>query len=68
MTTAIKLNGEAHHLSKPISLQDLVDNLGYANKRIAIELNGQIIPRSEYPQTILAANDSLEIITAVGGG
>ena len=47
---------------------DLVQALGYAGKRIAIERNGEIVPKSQYAQTRLAAGDRLEIVVAVGGG
>lgn len=68
MSLQINLNGELTTLENVHTIADLVKQLGYTNKRIAIESNGNIVPRSEYANTKLANNDSLEIITAVGGG
>lgn len=64
----ILLNGSAHPVAPDSSLAGLVQALGYAGKRIAIERNGEIVPKSQYAQTRLAAGDRLEIVVAVGGG
>jgi sulfur carrier protein len=50
------------------SVADLVAALGLAGKRIAVERNGEIVPRSRYTQTPLVQGDRLEIVGAVGGG
>lgn len=68
MSLQINLNGEPTELTQVNTIAELVDHLGYTNKRIAIESNGDIVPRSQYGQTVLANNDNIEIITAVGGG
>jgi sulfur carrier protein len=47
---------------------ELVASLGLAGKRLAVERNGEIVPRSRYADTPLAAGDRLEIVGAVGGG
>ena len=62
------INGEARSFPSPLTLAQLVDNLSLLGKRIAIEKNGEIVPRSQYPETTLADNDHLEIVVAVGGG
>ncbi|MGB0466872.1 MAG: sulfur carrier protein ThiS [Pontibacterium sp.] len=64
----IKLNGDTLELDEGASLADLVEQLGLAEKRIAIELNMEIIPRSEHPATVLSQNDNVEIVHAIGGG
>ena len=46
----------------------LTELLGLAGKRIAIERNGEIVPRSQHPTVWLATGDRLEIVVAVGGG
>ena len=46
----------------------LVESLGFAGKRIAVERNGEIVPRSAYAQTMIVPGDRLEIVVAVGGG
>ena len=50
------------------TIADLVAVLGLAGKRIAIEKNGEIVPRSRYAVTPIARDDRLEIVGAVGGG
>jgi len=64
----ISLNGESQQVRDGASLSDLVEQLGLTGKRIAIELNMEIIPRSEHPSTVLAENDTVEIVNAIGGG
>ena len=66
--STIHLNGQPHALPAPVSLAQLLERLGYAGKRIAVERNGEIVPRSRYGDTTLADGDSLEIVVAVGGG
>ena len=50
------------------TVADLVATLGLTGKRIAVERNGEIVPRSRYAETPLARGDRLEIVGAVGGG
>lgn len=62
------VNGEARAFPAPITLGQLVAALDLAGKRIAIEKNGEIVPRSLHDATELADGDRLEIVVAVGGG
>ena len=64
----IVLNGQPKTLSGPISVSTLIDELGYTGKRIAVERNGEIVPKSTYAGVLLEAGDRLEIVVAVGGG
>ncbi|WP_265945013.1 sulfur carrier protein ThiS [Dechloromonas sp. A34] len=64
----IKINGEIRQIPDALTISGLIDQLGYAGKRIAVERNGEIVPRSQHPTTVLAADDQLEIVVAVGGG
>ena len=64
----ITLNGEPRHFPAPLSVAALVEQLGYAGKRIAVERNGEIVPRGRHADTQLAAGDRVEIVVAVGGG
>ena len=64
----MKVNGEQIILSKEIPLADFLQNGGYALEKIAVELNGEIIPRSRYASVILTDADKLEIVSFVGGG
>ncbi len=64
----ITLNGEAHTVPDACSLPDLLAEMGLQDKRIAVERNGEIIPRSQHAQQLLEADDVLEIVQAIGGG
>ena len=62
------INGEPRSFAAPLSLAQLIESLDLAGKRIAIEKNGEIVPRSQHADTPLAGGDRLEIVVAVGGG
>jgi sulfur carrier protein len=65
------VNGEPRHfplLSEAPTLAALLTALGYAGKRIAVEQNGEIVPRSRHASAALADGDRIEIVVAVGGG
>jgi sulfur carrier protein len=64
----VTVNGEASQLADPQTIRDLLQNLGYAGKRIAVERNGEIVPKSRHGETPIADGDQLEIVVAVGGG
>ncbi len=64
----IILNGKPHPLQGQMNVSELVASLGYAGKRIAVERNDEIVPRSRHVSTPLAAGDRVEIVVAVGGG
>ena len=64
----IVLNGQPKTLSGPMSVSALIDELGYTGKRIAVERNGEIVPKSTHLSVQLEAGDRLEIVVAVGGG
>ena len=64
----ILLNGERRQFSSPMTVATLVEALGYAGKRIAVERNGEIVPRSQHAEVSLVDGDRLEIVVAVGGG
>jgi sulfur carrier protein len=63
----VTVNGVAREVAAR-SVDDLVAALGLAGKRIAVERNGEIVPRSRYMQTPLVNGDQFEIVGAVGGG
>ncbi|MDQ1314512.1 MAG: sulfur carrier protein [Pseudomonadota bacterium] len=62
------INGEPRSFPTPLTLGHLVELLDLVGKRIAIEKNGEIVPRSQHGDTPLASGDRLEIVVAVGGG
>ena len=68
MSIPIRLNGQPREIPAPWRVADLVTDLGYAGKRVAVEVNGQIVPKSHYAHTPLVGQDRVEIVVAVGGG
>lgn len=64
----ITLNGKPMQLDQVNTIAELVAHLGYQDKRIAVEQNGDIVPKSQHGQTGLTDGDQLEIVVAVGGG
>ena len=64
----IVLNGKTHTVATGACIDQLVADLGFAGKRIAVERNGQIVPRSRHAETAVEAGDRIEIVAAVGGG
>ncbi|HVW78852.1 MAG TPA: sulfur carrier protein ThiS [Alloacidobacterium sp.] len=65
------INGHSKNftaLSASATVADLVAQLGLKNDRVAIEHNGEIVPRSSWAETLLHAGDKLEIVHFVGGG
>ena len=61
-------NGEARALDGPVSVSGLLESLGLEGRKVAVERNEAIVPRSRYAETWLAAGDSLEIVHFIGGG
>ena len=65
----LTVNGVPRKFDRPLpTVAELVRELALEGKRIAVEKNGEIVPRSRYAQTSIAAGDALEIVGAVGGG
>ena len=64
----LTLNGVRTDVGEAATVLELVARLGLVDKRIAVERNGEIVPRSRYATTPVAAGDRLEIVGAVGGG
>jgi sulfur carrier protein len=63
------INGKQETLpTAQITIADVLAARGLANRRVAIERNGEIVPRSLHPTTLICVGDSLEIVIAVGGG
>ena len=64
----IIVNGEAVELQEGATLLDLLEHLALADGKLAIELNENIVPRSQYAQRRLSQHDRVEIVHAIGGG
>ena len=65
---AVTVNGTAQRFEQPLSCQQLLERLNLAGKRVALERNGEIVPRSRLGAQMLADGDKVEIVVAVGGG
>jgi len=68
MQVEVTVNGEVMTLPPGTTLADLVARLGLAKRRVAAELNLEVVPRSDHDRTVLAEGDRLEIVSFVGGG
>ena len=64
----IVVNGESRSVAPDIRLPSLIEQVRLGERRLAVELNGAIVPRGAWPQTALRDGDRLEIVHAIGGG
>jgi sulfur carrier protein len=64
----LTLNGEPYAMATGLTAADLVEQLGLGGRRIAVEINEQIVPKSQLAATPLAAGDQIEVVHAIGGG
>jgi sulfur carrier protein len=64
----LHINGQMHRFPAATTLVDLLHTLDLTGKRIAVEKNGEIVPKSQHASTPLIDGDRLEIVVAVGGG
>ena len=62
------VNGESRALTEPVSVSQLIQDMDLQGKRIAIEINGEIVPASQYASVQLSNGDNIEIVGAIGGG
>ncbi len=65
---SVFINGAQRNFEHAISVSTLIQEMDLGGKRIALERNGNIVPRSQFDQQMLADGDRLEIVVAVGGG
>ena len=64
----ITVNGSTRAYEAPLALAELLRRMALAGKKVAVERNGEIVPRGAHGATLLADGDRLEIVVAVGGG
>ncbi len=64
----ITVNGSTRVYEAPLAVADLLERMALAGKKIAVERNGELVPRGAHRSTLLAEGDRLEIVVAVGGG
>ena len=64
----VTVNGTPHRFERSLDVVSLLRNLNLSGKKIAVEKNGEIVPRGLHPSTVVEDGDRLEIVVAVGGG
>ena len=64
----MRVNGKQVELKERLTVEKFLESKDYALTKVAVELNGKIVPRKEYAVTILQETDALEIVCFVGGG
>ena len=62
------VNGKQISLETPVSVSEFLTENNYQTKRIAVEINGEILPKSQYESRIPSDSDTIEIVTFMGGG
>jgi sulfur carrier protein len=68
MPIHVTVNGAQREFPAALTFSQLLDELDLAGKRLAVERNGEIVPRSSFGQSRLAEGDRIELVIAVGGG
>jgi len=64
----ILLNGATQQVENNCNIRDLIEKMGLTQKRLAVEVNLEIIPRSQFDHYCLSPGDKVEIVQAIGGG
>ena len=64
----IHLNGEVTRIEPALTIADLLERFGYGQRKVAVEVNHEIVPRSAHATRALADGDRVEVVTAFGGG
>ena len=64
----ICVNGSTKHYEQPLAVSELLASMALTGKKVAVERNGEIVPRGAHGATLLLDGDQLEIVVAVGGG
>jgi len=67
-SVSIVVNGEARSVAAGTTVAALIGELGFADRRVAVERNREVVPRAHHATTVLGDGDKLEIVTFVGGG
>lgn len=64
----LMVNGDEVEIKDSATVEDLIIHLSLTEKRLAVEVNQNIISKSRHSKTLLSSNDTIEIIHAIGGG
>jgi len=68
MNIEIQINGESQQIKTAMSVADLLLQLDMLEQRLAVEINREIVPRSQHANTVINPGDQIEIVRAIGGG
>ena len=68
MAVKIVVNGESRELAAPATVAGLLEQMTLTGRRVAVEVNGEIVPRSEHDTFMLKDQDRVEVVFAIGGG
>lgn len=68
MKITLSINGEAREVPADATIASLIADLGLVGRRLAVEVNGDVVPRSAHATTRFTAGDRVEIVHAIGGG
>ena len=64
----IQVNGEMAHIAEASTISELLVLLDIVDRRVAVELNQDIVPKSQHSSTVLKQGDVVEVVHAIGGG
>ncbi len=64
----VQINGETRENYENLTVEEMVDREGLQKSRIAVEINGEIVSKQKYNDTVLHAGDVVEVVSFVGGG
>ncbi len=64
----IELNGEPHAIAGGTTVASLIEELALTGKRLAVEVNEEVVPRGRHAEHVLESGDRVEIVHAIGGG
>ena len=66
--SSIRVNGEKQDVMTPLTVQALLELLGYQSTRVAVAVNNEFVPRSAYAEALVQADDAVDVLMAVQGG
>ncbi len=64
----VVINGQGRAIAAGTTIATLIDELGFGDRRVAVERNREVVPRAQHASTVLATGDRVELVTFVGGG
>lgn len=64
----ISINGEPTEIQQSLSVAQLLEHRQFHQKHLAVELNGEVVPRAQHTETFVRDGDQLEVVSLVGGG